>query len=167
MLLASQILLAAQQQPPSARVGRTVILDAFTASHEIDMVRYRLELHAPIVRRTIIGESNYTFTGEAKPLHMHAQLTREELSQYNIRLLFIQIPSFTLQRVWDCGRTVPPHYFENGSKRLCGKNEQFLIEKHSRREMNAALLEEIRALNGTLLQEHAANASSAAATTCR
>lgn len=165
MLLTRLALLAAAYQAPPERVGRPVLIDAFTASYEIDMVRYRLELHAPIVARTIIAESNYTFMGEPKPLHMHNQLTQAEISRFNIRLLFIQIPAFTLQRVLDCGRDHGwSYYIEDGHKRMCGKNEQFLIEKLSRMEMNQAILQEIRALNGTLLQDHSTNASAVEAT---
>ena len=152
---------------PRARGGRPVVIDAFTASHEIDMVRYRLELHAPIAARTVIAESNYTFTGAAKPLYMKLHLTHDEIRRYNIRLLFIQIPPQTLKRVRACSEG---HYVENGTRRSCGHNEAFAIERLSRSVMNKALLEEIVALNDTLTQErvsgrdeHAANTANTAA----
>ena len=76
--------------PPPLR-----LLDVFMANDEVDMVRFRLRLHAGASCRTIIAESNFTHTGVPKPLHIRAALTADEIDRHNVRLLVVP---FTAQQ---------------------------------------------------------------------
>ena len=69
------------------------LIDVFVANDEIDMVRYRLRLHASVTVRFIIAESNLTHTGKSKPLHIRSALSEEELQRYNVRLLAVPFTS--------------------------------------------------------------------------
>ncbi len=62
-------------------------VDVFPFNDEIAMLRYRLQLHAPLAIRTIIAESQWTFSGARKPLHALASLTADEIAKYRIHLL--------------------------------------------------------------------------------
>ena len=124
-----------------------MVIDAFLASHEIEMVRYRLALHAPIVGRTIIAESNYTYTAEPKPTYVRNALTREEIVKYNIRLVFIEFPPHLIRVQQQCATGF---YQQKGKRIPCGHYENFQLEQWSRRTVNQAILEEIALLNAAI-----------------
>lgn len=75
------------------------ILDVFQLNDEIDLMRYRLAVHAPITLRTVIIENRRAFTGAEKPLHARAALTSAEIARYNIRLVELGDSPKRLQRV--------------------------------------------------------------------
>lgn len=54
---------------------------------EVDMLRYRRQLHEPITRQVVIVEANLTFTGIPKPLHVRDTLSQAELERHNVLLL--------------------------------------------------------------------------------
>ena len=64
-----------------------MMLDIFSASDELDMIRYRLELHQPITYKTIILEANVTHTGKPKPLYVREALTAGEIARHNVVLM--------------------------------------------------------------------------------
>ena len=75
-----------------------MMLDIFSASDEIDMIRYRLRLHQPIAYRTIILEANVTHTGQPKPLHVRAALTAAEIARYNVELISVPFTTEEINR---------------------------------------------------------------------
>ena len=48
---------------------KPIVVDAFMMNDEVDMMRYRLELHAKFVSAVFIAETNVTFQGGTKPRH--------------------------------------------------------------------------------------------------
>jgi hypothetical protein len=68
------------------------MLDMMTAHDEIPMLRYRLQLHAPLAVKTVILESNLSHAGHPKPLHVQNSLTPEEIALYNIELINVPSP---------------------------------------------------------------------------
>ena len=118
----------------SSRVNAFRMLDVFPANDEIEMVRYRMRLHAPVTVRTIIVESSVTHSGHPKPLYMKQMLTRHELSQYNVRLLDVQFSPETLKRA-------------NCSHIRCA----YILEIGQRHAVNKAIAEELAALDGEIL----------------
>ena len=77
------------------------MLDVFSASDEIAMVRFRLLLHEPLAFKTIVLESNYTHTGQPKPLHIANALSAEEVSRHNVQLINVPF-SDSLRRRANC-----------------------------------------------------------------
>ena len=77
------------------------MLDVFSASDEIAMVRFRLRLHEPLAFKTIVLESNYTHTGRPKPLHIANALSAEEISRHNVQLINVPF-SDSLRRRANC-----------------------------------------------------------------
>ena len=67
------------------------LIDVFLVNDEVDMLRYRLQLHAPITRQVVIVEANLTFTGIPKPLHVRDTLSQAELERHNVLLLQAQL----------------------------------------------------------------------------
>ena len=63
------------------------ILDVFMVNDEVEMMSYRLKLHASITIRTLVVESRYTFTGKPKPLLARAALSAAEIKRHDVRLL--------------------------------------------------------------------------------
>jgi hypothetical protein len=55
------------------------MIDAFLASSEIDMVRYRLKLHESMALRTIIAEAAFTHAGQPKPLLVKQSVSHLEI----------------------------------------------------------------------------------------
>jgi hypothetical protein len=121
-------------RPPAVHqrhtTGKPLVLDAFLASHEVEMVRYRLALHAPVVGRTIIAESNYTYTAEPKRTYIRDALTQSEIAQYNIRLVFVRFPEPLIRQTIECAKGF---YRQGGKQVACGKHEHFQLEQYSRR----------------------------------
>ena len=60
------------------------LLDIFFASHEVDLVRYRLRAQAAFTYKVVIVESRLSFSGNPKPLHLRDRLAPEEVQQYNV-----------------------------------------------------------------------------------
>ena len=96
------------------------LIDVFVANDEVDMVRYRLRLHASVTARTIIAESNLTHTGKPKPLHIRAALTDEELRRYNVRLLSVPFSSAQLSRA-NCSRIQCAYVLEIGQRHFVNR----------------------------------------------
>lgn len=111
------------------------LLDVFLINDELDMMRYRLALHAPLAARTIIAESRWTHSGQPKPLHAAASLTARELRTYNIRLL-------------DVPYTRPEQLGSNGVLAVAKRsvNAALAVEIEHRRYINQIILEEMHAL---------------------
>lgn len=76
--------------PPSQLRSENRLLDVFLLNDEVEMMRYRLALHAPITLRTLIIECACTFTGKRKPLYARESLSASEIAAHRIRL--IEIP---------------------------------------------------------------------------
>ena len=74
------------------------MLDIFSASDEIEMLRYRLRLHEPIAYRTIILEANYTHTGHPKPLYVRNALSAEEIARHRITLVSVPFTADEVRR---------------------------------------------------------------------
>lgn len=82
--------------------GFLPLIDIFMINDEVEMMRTRLALHAPVTRRFIILESNVTFSGRSKPLHARLNLTADECEQYNVVVLNVELSSsqrYNAQRV--------------------------------------------------------------------
>ena len=89
---------AATAAAAAAPSQRARIIDAFMASSEIDMVRYRLKLHHEIAIKTIIVEAPFTHAGQPKPLLVRNSLTNEELERYKVRLVTVKFTAEALQQ---------------------------------------------------------------------
>ena len=63
------------------------MIDVFSASDEVAMVRFRLHLHEPLAFKTIVLESEHTHTGRLKPLYITNALSAEEKARYNVQLI--------------------------------------------------------------------------------
>lgn len=81
------------------RTSELRMIDVLLAQDEIHMVRYRLELHAPVTERVIIAEAEWTHTGQRKPLHVREALTAAEIDQYKIHLCVINFSASALLHV--------------------------------------------------------------------
>ena len=114
------------------------MLDVFSASDEVAMVRFRLQQHEPLAFKTIVLESNYTHTGVPKPLHIANSLSIEEVARYNVQIINVPFGDALLRKA-------------NCSQRRC----VLLLEDAQRRYVNTLLLKErlehIRAGRGELL----------------
>ena len=76
--------------------------DMMTANDEIEMLRYRLRLHAPIAVKTIILESNLSHAGFPKPLYVRNALTDDEIRRYHVELINVPFPSDLRDRMRKC-----------------------------------------------------------------
>lgn len=79
------------------------VLDIFSASDEIEMLRYRLQYHKPIAYRTIILEANYTHAGVPKQLHVSAALTPEEIARHAVTIVRVPFTTGEVRRVQQPG----------------------------------------------------------------
>ena len=73
-----------------------------TANDEIEMLRYRLRLHAPIAVKTIILESNLSHAGFEKPLYVRNALTEEEIRRHHIELINVPFSADLRHRMKIC-----------------------------------------------------------------
>lgn len=183
--VAASVMLASVLHLCAAAAGRTYMIDAFLASSEIDMVRYRLRLHESLAVRTIIAEAAFTHAGQPKPLLVQQSLSGDEIRRHNIRLVQITFTSEALQQarcrfpslaakqpVEDGSRS---HSKSDGSsvhdqelhvsihvnRSVCARihtsasggagDTKSLLEGQQRRALNAAIREEIVALNASTL----------------
>lgn len=78
------------------------LIDMMTAHDEIPMLRYRLQLHAPLAVKTIILESNLSHAGYPKPLHVRNALTQYEIEKYKIELINVPFGHDLEQRMFAC-----------------------------------------------------------------
>ena len=101
------------------------MIDVFSASDEVAMVRFRLHLHEPLAFKTIVLESEYTHTGRLKPLHITNALSAEEKARYNVQLINVPFGDALLRKA-------------NCSLRRCVLS----LEDAQRRYVNSVLLEE-------------------------
>eukprot|EP00966_Prymnesium_polylepis_P083308 1929955-Prymnesium_polylepis.1 len=64
--------------PQSAAASALTVpfIDLFPFNDEVDMLDYRLRLHASFVDTFVIVETGLTYSGEPKPLHAHEALLR-------------------------------------------------------------------------------------------
>jgi hypothetical protein len=92
------------------------------------MVRYRLQLHAPMAGRTLIAEARTTFSGRAKRAHIAGALSAAELARYNVRL--VEVPRAAMH-----GAAM------NCSERACAQ----AAETAQRVSLNRPILEELAA----------------------
>ena len=74
------------------------MIDVFSASDEIAMVRFRLQLHEPLAFKTIVLESNYTHTGRPKPLYIANALSAEEKARYNVHVINVPFGDALLRK---------------------------------------------------------------------
>lgn len=123
---------AATAIPP---LGALALVDMFTANDEIDMLRFRLRLHQPLVLRTIVLESNMSHSGLPKPLHVRNALTADEIERFNVRL--IQVP-FTHEQLRRASCT-------NSAAGKCA----WVLEMAQRRFVNRLMQEQIEEINRT------------------
>lgn len=86
---------------PSSTLGLPLI-DMMTANDEIPMLRYRLQLHAPLAVKTIILESNLSHSGAPKPLHVHNALTAEEIERYHVEVINVPFSAELRGRMAGC-----------------------------------------------------------------
>ena len=112
------------------------IIDVFIASDEVEMVRYRLRLHEPFARKTIIVESSHNHIAMPKPLHMRNSLSEETIRRHNIVLIDVQFGEELLQQVRNCT-----------SGRKCVK----MLEVKQRMYMNQILEREAAAAGDALI----------------
>ena len=115
-------------RPPAAE---RFVIDVFSASDEVAMVRYRLRLHEPIAYKTIVLESNYTHTGRPKPLHIANALSAHEVRRFNVELVNVEFTAKQLRAANCTG---------------CGRAAPLTLENAQRSFVNALLLREIAAL---------------------
>ena len=66
------------------------MVDVVILNDEIDLLRYRLQLHATLMQTTVVVEANVTFSGKPKPLFARESLTAAEVTEHAIILL--QVP---------------------------------------------------------------------------
>ena len=76
-------------------------VDVVLFGHEVDMLRYRLKVHAPIFSAVVIVESNLTHTGLPKPLYARDSLTAEEIALYGITLVNVPLHEIKRKRQLD------------------------------------------------------------------
>ena len=115
--------------------GALALVDMFTANDEIDMLRFRLRLHQPLVLRTIVLESNISHSGLPKPLHVRNALTADEIERFNV--LLIQVP-FTHEQLRRASCT-------NSVAGKCA----WVLEMAQRRFVNRLMQEQIEEINRT------------------
>lgn len=134
---------------PIAALPRVRMIDVFPLNDEVEMMRYRLTLHAPHTLRTIIVESRLTHSGHPKPLHARAALSDDEIQRYNVRLVESAVENITALRAQHSAAVT------------------WQLEVGQRQHVNRAVLEELEALlarqargefNGTKLLVHSSDA---------
>ena len=101
------------------------MIDVFSASDEVAMVRFRLHLHEPLAFKTIVLESEHTHTGRLKPLYITNALSAEEKARYNVQLINVPFGDALLRKA-------------NCSLRRC----VLALEDAQRRYVNSMLLVE-------------------------
>jgi len=74
------------------------MIDVFSASDEVAMVRFRLHLHEPLAFKTIVLESEHTHTGRLKPLYITNALSAEEKARYNVQLINVPFGDALLRK---------------------------------------------------------------------
>ena len=116
------------------------LLDVFLINDEIEMLRYRLALHAPLAVRTIVAESRWTHSGHPKPLHARNNLTDEELVRFNIRCVDVPFP-----------RLASEHSSRNKSAASSNSRNALDVEIAHRRYLHGIIGREMRALLPALL----------------
>ena len=77
------------------------LIDMMTANDEIPMLRYRLQLHAPLAVKTIILESNLSHWVR-QPLHVHNALTAEEIERYHVEVINVPFSAELRGRMAGC-----------------------------------------------------------------
>jgi len=105
------------------------MLDVFSASDEIAMVRFRLLLHEPLAFKTIVLESNYTHTGQPKPLHIANALSAEEVSRHNVQLINVPF-SDSLRRRANCTHRKCILMLEDAQRRYVHRPDDVRTLKH-------------------------------------
>ena len=101
------------------------MIDVFSASDEVAMVRFRLHLHEQLAFKTIVLESEHTHTGRLKPLYITNALSAEEKARYNVQLINVPFGDALLRKA-------------NCSLRRC----VLALEDAQRRYVNSMLLVE-------------------------
>ncbi len=82
------------------------IIDMLTANDEIEMLRYRLRLHAPLAVKTVILESNLSHVGLPKPLYVREALTADELRRHRVELFAVPFSAALKRRMAGCRRSI-------------------------------------------------------------
>ena len=77
--------------------GADLIIDCFLARNEIDLVNFRTSYLAGRVDKFVIGESEFTFGGEPKPM-VFSNLKMKGLLPESVEVLEVEIPSEMLLR---------------------------------------------------------------------
>ena len=143
------------EPPPPLFVQKKAnrMLDVFMLNDEVDLMRYRLAVHAPVAFRTLIFESRWTFTGAPKPLHARQALTDEEMARHRIKIVEVEW-SIAQKLGWrapvasskaDRLRSVIVREARNlTAKDLASL--KFQMEEHQRRSIGLALIEEVHSL---------------------
>ena len=198
MIIATVTAAAAAHSTLPAAASKTSdvrIIDAFMASSELDMVRYRLRLHEPITIKTIIVEASYTHAGQPKPLLVRRlldSLPDDEKRRHNIRLVQVDATAEALlharcrfaslasarsgdDELMPAGgehAAIPYNKSEcahssHVARTASGKvyDARSLLEGQQRRAMNVAILEELELANRTDAATATAAAADTAATT--
>ena len=163
---------------PASKNSDVRMIDAFMASSELEMVRYRLRLHEPITIKTIIVEASYTHAGQPKPLLVRRlldSLPEDEKRRYNIRLVQVDATAEALLHarcrfasLSSSARSGDDELVAAGAEHAAyNKSEcahasrlartatggivdaRSLLEGQQRRAMNGAILEELELTNHT------------------
>ena len=67
-----------------------MIYDCFLFNDELDLLQLRLDYLSPIVDKFVLIESEFSFSGNIKPLHYH--LNKKRFSQFSEKIIYDYIP---------------------------------------------------------------------------
>uniref|UniRef100_A0A7S3BC14 Uncharacterized protein n=1 Tax=Haptolina ericina TaxID=156174 RepID=A0A7S3BC14_9EUKA len=110
------------------------LIDIFFGGHEIEMLRYRLNVHASFAYKFVVVESRFTFTGIPKPLYLRDAF----LAEAKVHNIHFQNVEFSLEQRSKANCTIP-------KKWACA----WVLEAVQRRFLNAVAIREMLELRGT------------------